>query len=219
MWAKADGIERSTRLDLLKRSWKTSIWSEEDDEEMTLPDPEVPLVYALHYVQHGCQDRGDELPPETMGRMKKQVKGNSNLHAEEDVSEKLDSMRLDPRLSKVIQKYHEVFGALTPPLSCKTLVQMDLKLKPEFQGYVVRRCPYPAPQDQIDEMERQIQGCIDGGPVEEYKHRDDPRHCSLCFLVAKPGSTAMRLVVDYGEVSKKTQNHSGGIPNVGNTPR
>ena len=27
----------------------------------------------------------------------------------------------------------------------------------------------------------------------------------------------MRLVVDYGEVNKKTQNHSGSIPNIGNT--
>ena len=34
---------------------------------------------------------------------------------------------------------------------------------------------------------------------------------------SKPGSTAMRLVVDYGEVNKKTQNHSGSIPNMGNT--
>ena len=43
------------------------------------------------------------------------------------------------------------------------------------------------------------------------------RHCSPCFLVAGPGSTAMRLVVDYGEVNKKTQNNSGSIPNMGRT--
>ena len=49
LWAKAEGIERQTRLDLFKKTWKTSIWSEEDDEEMTLPDLEVPLVYSLHY--------------------------------------------------------------------------------------------------------------------------------------------------------------------------
>ena len=40
--AKAEGIEGQTNLDLLKRTWKRSIWCEEDDEEMTLPDPEVP---------------------------------------------------------------------------------------------------------------------------------------------------------------------------------
>ena len=70
VWAKAEGIERPTRLDLLKRTWKTSIWCEEDDEEMTLPDAEVPLLYSLHYAQQGCQDWEDALPPETMERMK-----------------------------------------------------------------------------------------------------------------------------------------------------
>ena len=80
------------------------------------------------------------------------------------------------------------------------------------------RCrPYPAPRDQIDEIERQIQECIDAGLIEEYKHGDYPRHRSPCFLVAKPGSTAMRLVADYGEVNKKTQNHSGSISNMENT--
>ena len=38
---------------------------------MTLPDPEVPLVYSLHCAQQVRQDWEDELPPETMGRMKK----------------------------------------------------------------------------------------------------------------------------------------------------
>ena len=152
-----------------------------------------------------------------MGRMKKREKGKSNLHAEEDCSEKLESRNLDPRLSKLIQKYHEVFGTLPPPLSCKKLVQMELKRKPDFEGSVVRRRPYPAPQDQIDEIERQIQVCIDAGLVEECKHGNYPRHCSPCFLVAKPGSTAMRLVVDYGQVNKKTQNHPESIPNMENT--
>ena len=194
-----------------------SIWSEEDDEEMTLPSPEVPLVYSLHYAQQGRHEWEDELPPETMGRMKKQEKGKSNLHAEEEFVEKLESMNLDRRLSKVIQKYQEVFGALPPPLSCKKLVQMDLKLKPVLEGSVPRQRPYPAPQDQIDEIEPQIQECINAGLVEEYKHGDYPLHCSPCFLVAKPGSNAMRLVVDYGEVNKKTQKHSGSIPNMENT--
>ena len=119
LWAKAEGIERRTRLDLLTRTWKTCIWSEEDDEEMTLPDPEVPLVYSLQYVQQGHQDSEDDLPPETMGHMKKQEKGKSNLHAEDDFVETLESRNQDPRLSKLIQKYQEVFGALPPAPSCK----------------------------------------------------------------------------------------------------
>ena len=32
--------------------------------------------------------------------------------------------------------------------------------------------------------------------------------------MAKPGSTAKRLVVDYGQVNNKTLNHSGSIPNM-----
>ena len=117
LWAKAEGIEQRTRLDLLKRTWKRSVWSKEDDEEMTLCDPEVPLVYSLHYAQQGRQDREDELPPETMWRIKKKEKGKSNPHAEEDFVEKLKSMNLDPLFSKLIQKYQEVFRALPPPLS------------------------------------------------------------------------------------------------------
>ena len=86
---------------------------------MTPPDPEVPLVYSLHYDQQGLQGWQDELPTETMAHMKKREKGKSNLHAKEDFSEKLESMNLDPRRSKLIQKYQEVFRALPPPLSCK----------------------------------------------------------------------------------------------------
>ena len=106
---------------------------------------------------------------------------------------------------------------MPPPLSCKTLVQRDLKLKPEFEKTRLRHRPYPAPQEQVEEIERQIQECTDAGFVEEYKKGDYPHHCSPCFLVAKPGSTALRLVVDYGEVNKKAPNHSRSIPNMENT--
>ena len=123
---------------------------------MTLPDPEVTLVYSLHYAQQCCQDLEDELPPEMMGRMKKQEKGKTNLHAEEDFVQQLESMNLDPRLSKLIQKYQEVLRALPPPLFCKKLVEIDLKLKPEFEGSVVRRRPYPAPQDQINARSKNV---------------------------------------------------------------
>ena len=44
-----------------------------------------------------------------------------------------------------------------------------------------------------------------------------PKHCSPCFLVAKPGSAAKRLVVDYRELNKKTLNHLGSIPNMEST--
>ena len=49
LYLKAEGIERQERLQYLRQTWKSSIWFEEDDDSYTLPDPEIPLVYSLHY--------------------------------------------------------------------------------------------------------------------------------------------------------------------------
>ena len=106
---------------------------------------------------------------------------------------------------------------LPPPLSCKKLVQFHLKLKPKFEGSVVRQRPYPAPQDLSDESESLIKECKDASLVKEYKHRDYILHCSPFSLLARRGSTAMRLVVDYGEVNKNIQNHSRSVPTMENT--
>ena len=146
----------------------------------------------------------DHLPGST-------TQGASSLHSDEDMEDKIKL--LDPRVQKLIRTYLEVFGELPPPASCDKLVQMDLKLKPEFVAPKIRRRRYPAPEEQADEIERRIQECIDAGLVLEYRDGDYPQHCSPCFLVAKPGSTAKWLVVDYGELNKKTLNHSGSIPN------
>ena len=86
---------------------------------------------------------------------------------------------------------------------------MDLKLKPEK-----RRRPFPAPKEQADEIERQRQECVDAGLVLKCKDGDYPQPCSPGFLVVKSGYTAKRLVVDYGELNKKTVNHSGSNPNM-----
>ena len=66
-------------------------------------------------------------------------------------------------------------------------------------------------------MNRQIRECIEAGLVTAYKDGDYPQHCSPCFLVAKPGSSDLRVVVDYGEINKKTVNHSWSIPNIEST--
>ena len=208
LYLSAEGIERQEGLQYLRETWSYSIWSEEDDESYTLPDPEVPLVYSLHYGQQCCPERDDSsIPAETADRQKKNECGKSNLHAEEDFRQKIESLNLDPGLKKLLLTDEEVFGPLPPPLSCKTLVQKDLKMGPEFAKTRARRRPYPGPQEQVEEIEREIQECIDAGLVEDYKKGDYPHHCSPCFLVAKPGSTAFRLVVDYGEVNKKPENN------------
>ena len=175
LYLKAEGIERQERLQYLRQTWKSFIWSEGDNDSYTLPDPEIPLVYSLHYGQQ-CPPEWDDgsVPAETADRQKKKEHGKSNLHAEEYCLQKIESLNLDPRLKKLLITYEEVFGALPPPLSCKKLVQMDLKLKREFEKTRVRRRPYPAPQEQVEEIERQIQECIDAGLVEEYKKGDYP---------------------------------------------
>ena len=67
------------------------------------------------------------------------------------------------------------------------------------------------------EITRQIKECVEARLVHEYKKRDFPKHCSPCFLVAKPGSTAKIFVVDYKKVNQKMKLHSGSLPLVENT--
>ena len=95
------------------------------------------------------------------------TQGASNSHSNEQMEDKIK--QLDPRVQTLIRTYLEVFGELPPPASCDKLVQMDLKLKPELVGHKIRRRPYPAPKEQADEIERQIQEFIDTGLVLEYK--------------------------------------------------
>ena len=96
--------------------------------------------------------------------------GARNLHSDKDMEDKIKL--LHPRVQKLIRTYLEVFGELPPPASCDKLVQMDLKLKPEYVGHKTRRRTYPAPKEQADEKELQIQECIDAGLVLEYKDGD-----------------------------------------------
>ena len=102
LYLKAEGSERKERLQYLRQTWKSSIWSEEDDDSYTLPDPGIPLVYSLHYGQQ-CPPEWDDgsVPAETADRQKKKENGKSNLHAEEDFLQKVESLNLDPRLKKL----------------------------------------------------------------------------------------------------------------------
>ena len=68
--------------------------------------------------------------------------GARNLHSDKELEDKIKL--LDLRVQKLIRTYLEVFGELPPPASCNKLVQMDLKLKPEFLGHEIRRRTYRA---------------------------------------------------------------------------
>ena len=101
LYLKAEGIERQGRLQYLGQTWKCSMWSEEDDVSYTLPDSEIPLVYSLHYGQQ-CPPEWDDgsVPAETADRQKKKEHGKSNLHAEGDFLQKIESLNLDHRLKE-----------------------------------------------------------------------------------------------------------------------
>ena len=197
--------QREVDLKLIKSVWGAHVRTPEEDdlsEECVCEPPRACLCchrppemveQNLLYAYQGLKDTttGEESVEDHLPTSNTQ--GASNLHSDEDMEDKIKV--LDPRVHKLIRTYLEVFGELPPLTSCDKLVQMDLKLKPEFVGHNIRRRPYPAPKEQADEIERQIQECIDAGLVLEYKDGDYPLHCSPCFLVAKPGSTAKRLVV------------------------
>ena len=219
--------QREVDLKLMKSVWGGHLRTPEEDdlsEECVCEPPRACLCCHrppemverdLLYAYQGSKDstKGEESvedhPPTSI------TQGASKLHSDEDMEDKIKL--LDPRVQTLIRTYLELFGELPPPASCEKLVRMDLKLKHEFVGHKIRRRPYPAPKEQADEIARQIQECIDAGLVLEYKDGDYPPRCSPCFLVAKPGSTAKRLVVDYGELNKKTLNHRGSIPNMEST--
>ena len=219
--------QREVDLKLMKSVWGAHVRTPEEDdrsEECVCEAPRACLCchcqpemveQDLLYAYQGLKDttKGEEPVEDHLPASITQ--GASNLHSDEDMDIKIKL--LDPGVQKLIRTYPEEFGELPPPASCDKLVQMDLKLKPEFVGQKIRRRPYPAPKEQADEIERQIQECIDAGLVLEYSDGDYPQHCRPCFLVAKPGSTVKRLVVDYGELNKKTLNHSGSIPDFEST--
>ena len=77
-------------------------------------------MYSLHYGQQ-CPPEWDDgsVPAETADRQKEKEHGKSNLHAEEDVLQKIQSLKLVPRLKGLLLTYEEVFGALPPPCPVK----------------------------------------------------------------------------------------------------
>ena len=219
--------QREVDLMPMKSVWDAHVRTREEDElpeECVCEPPRVcPCCHRppetverdLLYDYQGLKDTTKDAEPVEDHIPASIHQGASNLHSDEDMEDKIKL--LDPTVQKLIRTCLEVFGEVPPPASCDKLVQMDLKLKPEFVGHKIRKRPYPAPKEQADEIERQIQECIDAGLVLEYKDGDYPQHCSPCFLVAKPWSTAKRLVVDYGDLNKKMLNHSGSIPNMEST--
>ena len=219
--------QREVDLKLMKSVWGAHVRTPEEDRLSVECVCEPPRAYLcchrppemvqrnLLYAYQGFKDTTKDEEPVEDHLPASITQRASNLHSEEDMEDKIKL--LDPRVQKLIRTYLEVLGELPPRASCDNLVQMDRKLKPELMGHKIQRIPYRAPREQADEIERQIEGCINAGLLLEYRDGDYPQHCSPCFLVAKPGSAAKRLVVDDRELNKKTLNHSGSIPNMEST--
>ena len=60
----------------------------------------------------------------------------------------------------------------------------------------------------------QITECIAAHLADKYKQAEYPKHCSLCFLVDKPGRNAKRLVVHYGKLNELTKKLSRSPPSL-----
>ena len=162
--------QQAVDLEFMKSVWGAHLRTPEEDELSE---------------ECGCKPPGAILcchrPPETVGRevlyaykkLKDTTKdaeavddhlpasihqGASSLHSDMDLEH---NIRLfDPRVQKLIRSYLQVFNEVPTPAFCDKLVQMDLKLNPEFVGHKIRRRPHLAPKEQIHEIGRQIQQYI-----------------------------------------------------------
>ena len=94
---------------------------------------------------------------------------------------------------------------------------MGVRGKEEHAKDRIGSKPYPCSKADMDQIVRHVLACVEAGLIEEYKEGDYPKHCSPCFLVANPGSTAKRPVVDYQKLSCKIKQHSGSLPLMENT--
>ena len=141
--------------------------------------------------------------------------GQSNLPASENFKKMIQEH--DPRVAAVLARYEVAFGPLPPPGSSKKLVRMDLELKPEFQDQRITWRGYSCSKEDQDEIVRQVLERVEAGMCEAYKDTEIPEHCSPCFLVAKPGSTAKRLVVDYRKPNRMIKLHADSLPVMENT--
>ena len=156
--------QREVDLKLMKSVWGAHVRTPGEDElseECVCKPPRVCLCCHrppetverdLLYAYQGLKDTTKDAEPVEDHLSASIHQGASNLHFDEDMEYKIKL--LDPRVQKLIRTYVEVFGELPPPTSCDKVVQMDLKVMPEFVGHKIRRRPYPAPKEQADEIER-----------------------------------------------------------------
>ena len=131
-------------LKLGKSVWGAHVRTPEEDDRseecvceppqacLCCPRPPEMVDRDLLYAYQGLKDttKGEESVEDHLSASITQ--GASNSHSDEDMEDKIKL--LDPRVQKLKRTYLEVIRELPPPASCDKLVQMALKLKPEFVG-------------------------------------------------------------------------------------
>ena len=172
----------------MKSVWGTHVRGPQEDERseecvceppracLCCHHPPEMVEKDLSYAYQGLKDTIKDEEPVKDHLATSITQGASNLYSNEDMDS--ETKPLDPRVQKLIRMYLEVFGEIPPPASCDKLVQIDLKLKPEFAGHKIWRRPYPAAERHTDEIERWIQECIDARLVLECRNGDYHQHCS-----------------------------------------
>ena len=157
---KITTCRREVDLKLMKSVWGSHVRTPEEDdlsEECACKPPPAclcclrspeSLERELLYAYQGLKDTTKDAEPVEDHVPASIHQGASNLHSDEDVEDNIKL--LDPRVQKLIRTYLEVFGELPPQASCDKLVQMDLKLQPEFVGQKMRTRPYLAAKEQAN---------------------------------------------------------------------
>ena len=150
-------------LKLMKSVWGAHVRTPEEDElsEECVFEPPRACLFChrppemverdLLYAYQGLKDTTKDKEPVDDHLPASITQGASNLHSDGDMEDTIKL--LDLRVQKLIRTYLEVFRELPRPASCDKLVQMDLKLQPEFKGHKIQRRPYPAPKEQADAIE------------------------------------------------------------------
>jgi hypothetical protein len=119
-----------------------------------------------------------------------------------------------PKLQALLKNYQEVFGPLPPPGSGCKLGEMDIELKEEFKGKTLRQKCWPMPQEDSQEIEKQVQELIEAKLVEPFPVGTFPQHCSPTFLVDKKESKTRRMVGQHVKLNSMTKPHAGFLPNM-----
>ena len=119
-------------------------------------------------------------------------------------------------LTALLQQFQQIFGELPPPTKGQALVQMDIKLKKEFENCHIRSKCWNMPKIEQDEIELQDNEMLKAGLAEEYLGEDFPRFCSPTLLVDKDKGKAKRMCIDYRKLNQRTQIHAGSLPHMEN---